>query len=152
MVRSDGIEISVSPEALLAKHDWQRHPQLQDFASFRAFHSIADALHELGLACGPTGSVGFALATGAPILRIDSDIDLLVRAPQTLSDQQAEKLQHIKKLVVAHACRIDIQIDTGNGGFAFEEWARNPEKILLKTATGPKLTATPWDYPMELGA
>ncbi|PRC94725.1 malonate decarboxylase holo-ACP synthase [Solimicrobium silvestre] len=152
MMRSDVVQDSVSPESLLAEHDWQRHLQGQDFPCVRALHSIAGALNALGLSCGPTGSVGFALATGASILRIDSDLDLLVRAPNTISNQQSDKLQHIKELVVSHQCRIDIQIDTGNGGFAFDEWARNPKKVLLKTATGPILTATPWISPMELDA
>jgi hypothetical protein len=34
---------------------------------------------------GITGSTGYALATGIPVIHADSDLDLLIRAPQPIS-------------------------------------------------------------------
>lgn len=118
--------------------------------------NLLPAMAGIGLPWGPTGSLGFALATGLPALHADSDIDLLVRAPAPLSQEQVRALAAV---VAGSARPIDMQIDTGAGGFAFKEWvARNPEwaghdaryprsgprRVLLKTGAGPVLAHDPW--------
>ena len=40
-------------------------------------------------------------------------------------------------------CRLDIQVDTGAGGFALAEYVRGG-RVMLKTAHGPVLVADPW--------
>ncbi|MBZ0057189.1 MULTISPECIES: malonate decarboxylase holo-ACP synthase [Enterobacteriaceae] len=89
---------------------------------------------------GITGSTAYALATEIPVLHADSDLDLLIRAPQPLTDEELRQWQaQIEKL----PCRADTQVETPYGAFALNEWLREG-RVLLKTATGPQLTATPW--------
>ncbi|WP_449413697.1 malonate decarboxylase holo-ACP synthase [Pandoraea soli] len=107
----------------------------------RALRDLALALNALGLHWGPTGGVGFALATGLPALHPQSDLDVLIRLPFPPSDVQCDALAWIAR---DRACRIDIQIDTGRGGFSLREWLRSPPRTLVKTDRGPKLVADPW--------
>jgi phosphoribosyl-dephospho-CoA transferase len=130
---------AVSPEAL-AKTAW--HGCLcASVAALEALRTLGPYLDEIGLPWGPAGSTGFALATGAPVLRPDSDLDLLVRAPSAPSAAQVAGLKALQGRV---ACRLDIQIDTGAGGFALNEWLAARPQVLLKTARGPVLVADPW--------
>ncbi|MBN9115401.1 MAG: malonate decarboxylase holo-ACP synthase, partial [Pandoraea sp.] len=90
---------------------------------------------------GPTGGVGFALATGLPALHPQSDLDVLIRLPFPPSDAQCDALAWIAR---DRTCRIDVQIDTGRGGFSLREWLRSPPRMLVKTDQGPTLVADPW--------
>ena len=105
-----------------------------------ALLELAPRLQALGLDWGPTGGAGFWLASGLPVLRPGSDLDLLVRAPQPLT---ADTLAALCALQLHAPCRVDIQVDTGHGGFALNEYARGG-RVLLKTAAGPLLVADPW--------
>lgn len=89
---------------------------------------------------GITGSTGYALATEIPVLHADSDLDLLIRAPQPLTH---DALRQWQAQVDTLPCRADTQVETPFGAFALNEWLREG-RVLLKTASGPQLTATPW--------
>jgi phosphoribosyl-dephospho-CoA transferase len=101
---------------------------------------LAPRLRTLGLAWGPVGGAGFWLASSLPVLRPTSDLDLLVRAPAPLAPSLLAELCALQENA---ACRVDIQVDTGAGGFALMELARGG-KVLLKTNHGPLLLANPW--------
>jgi len=91
---------------------------------------------------GITGSTGYALATGIAVIHADSDLDLLIRAPQPLSPDVLLAWQsHLEGAL----CRADTQVETPLGGFALNEWLRDG-KTLLKTDRGPRLTANPWAW------
>lgn len=89
---------------------------------------------------GIAGSVGYALATEIPVIHADSDLDLLIRAPQR---PEASELARWQAMVTQLPCRADTQIETPLGGFALTEWLREG-RALLKTARGPRLVADPW--------
>jgi phosphoribosyl-dephospho-CoA transferase len=129
----------VTPEALAADAGWRRLPAGR-CAALEALAALAPQLDASGLAWGPTGGVGFALASGLPVLRPDSDLDLLVRAPQPLDGAERAALLALGRY---DACRIDLQIDTGHGAFALAEWAAGG-RVLLKTNHGPLLCDDPW--------
>ncbi|UQV44165.1 malonate decarboxylase holo-ACP synthase [Janthinobacterium lividum] len=112
-------------------------------AALDALRQVAPLLDATGWVWGPTGGVGFALASGLPVLRADSDLDLVLRLSAPPDAAQAEALCAIAASVTA--CRLDLQIDTGLGGFAYAEWAAGRGRVLLKTDQGPVLTATPWE-------
>lgn len=133
-----GVRRRVSPEMLVAGAD---SPDRRGLPALNALAALAPAMDAIGLAWGPTGGVGFFLACGLPVLRPDSDLDLLVRAPQPLSACQAAALAALQ---ADAACRIDIQLDTGLGAFALAEWSRGGRRVLLKTGAGPVLTDDPW--------
>ena len=141
----------VSPEQLLARLDGLPQP-LRCFPTVQALQNLVPLLDETGLVWGPTGSTGFALATGHAVLRSESDLDVVVRAPDRLTDRQISQLTGVKrKQAEQGGCRLDIQIDTGLGGFALDEWLmrRGEGRVLLKTAIGPLLTADPWACVVE---
>jgi phosphoribosyl-dephospho-CoA transferase len=104
---------------------------------------LAPRLNDTGWAWGPTGGAGFALASGLPVLRADSDLDLVLRIVAEPDAVQTAALRAIAAL--ATGCRLDLQIDTGHGGFAYAEWAAGRAGVLLKTDHGPLLTSTPWE-------
>jgi phosphoribosyl-dephospho-CoA transferase len=52
-------------------------------------------------------------------------------------------LAALAELQDGQPCRIDIQVDTGAGGFALAEYVRGG-RVLLKTDAGPRLVADPW--------
>jgi phosphoribosyl-dephospho-CoA transferase len=110
--------------------------------------ALAPRLAELGLDWGPAGGAGFWLASGLPVLGPGSDLDLLVRVPHLPA---RETLAALCALQDRAACRIDVQLDNGIGGFALQETARGG-KVLLKTAAGPLLVANPWDAPAARSA
>lgn len=89
---------------------------------------------------GVTGSTGYALATGVSVLHAESDLDLLIRAPQPL---EREALQEWKACVDLFPCRVDTQVETPYGAFSLNEWLRDGY-VLLKTSRGVRLTAAPW--------
>ncbi|NVI85060.1 malonate decarboxylase holo-ACP synthase [Janthinobacterium sp. BJB401] len=147
MLRSErhGFEIDAAAVARRVTPEMLAHAPVADFscAALYALRLVAPLLDATGWAWGPTGGAGFALASGLPVLRADSDLDLVLRigAPPDLA--QADALRAIAATVTA--CRLDLQIDTGRGGFAYAEWAAGRAKVLLKTDHGPVLTATPWE-------
>ncbi|KAB8046479.1 malonate decarboxylase holo-ACP synthase [Janthinobacterium rivuli] len=120
-----------------------------DCTALDALRRVAPLLDATGWAWGPTGGVGFALASGLPVLRADSDLDLVLRIAAPPDAAQAEALRAIAATVTSSitACRLDLQIDTGHGGFAYAEWAAGRGRVLLKTERGPVLTAAPWELP-----
>jgi len=59
---------------------------------------------------------------------------------------RVEHIALLNALQSSSLCRIDIQIDTGNGGFSFAEWVARRKTVLLKTGIGPVLTANPWNF------
>lgn len=89
---------------------------------------------------GITGSTAYALATEIPVLHANSDLDLTIRAPEPLTQDELRTWQaQVEKL----PCRADTQVETPLGAFALNEWLREG-RVLLKTPTGPWLTTTPW--------
>ena len=131
----------LSPETLARQAAW-RLPGLECLPAAIALECIAPLLDASGLCWGPTGSMGFALASGLPALREQSDLDILVRCDAPFTQGQAQMLA---EMLDGHGCRIDMQIDTGHGGFAFTEWTRSHGRVLLKTGLGPFLTGDPWN-------
>jgi phosphoribosyl-dephospho-CoA transferase len=110
------------------------------FPCIAALLGLAPRLQALGLDWGPVGGAGFWLASGLPVLRPTSDLDLLVRAPEPLPPATVAGLVALQR----HApCRIDVQVDTGSGGFALMEYARGG-RLMLKTDHGPRLVSDPW--------
>jgi len=89
---------------------------------------------------GVTGSTGYALATGILVLHAKSDLDVVIRAPQQLS---RDLLQQWQVQTETLPCRVDTQVETPSGAFSLNEWLRE-SRVLLKTATGPILTTSPW--------
>jgi len=117
-----------------------RHAE-RDLPCLQTLAALAPALDALPLAWGVTGSVGFSLASGFDVLRPDSDLDLLVRAP---TPADAVTLHGIGTLLGSSAARVDVQVETPLGAFALQEWLRTGGPVLLKTDAGPMLCNDVW--------
>lgn len=133
-----------TPQQLAAARGWHRAGPRADLPALTALAQVAPRLDRLGLDWGITGGAGFELACGRPVLRPDSDLDLLIRCPQPVSAQQAGTWL---ALLAGTACRIDVQLETPAGGVALAEWARGG-RCLVKRTDGPCLVDDPWQAPL----
>lgn len=132
----------VRPETLARNAVWQNRLTLRHFSAIAALKELTPHLDATGLCWGPTGSVGYTLATGLPVLNAQSDLDLVVRASVPPTPAQIAILRAATSLA---SCRVDMQIDTGRGAFSFSEWADGQGRVLVKTDLGPLLLVDPWD-------
>ncbi|AMB84052.1 phosphoribosyl-dephospho-CoA transferase [Pseudomonas agarici] len=126
----------VRPEDLIDIADCGR-----DWPALQALHYLRPLLNASGMAWGVGGSAGFELASGLPILHQQSDLDLIVRAPQALSRGQAAGL--LRQLDNPF-CRVDLQLQAPRGAVALAEWAGTARRVLLKRAEGAVLVVDPW--------
>lgn len=118
-----------------------------DLPALHALIRLKPVMDELGLDWGVTGSVGYQLATGVASAHANSDLDLLVRAPQLIARSRARALL---QQVDNGACRVDIQLETPAGAIALREWAGNATRILLKCPTGARLIENPWNEQVQV--
>ena len=124
-----------SPEQLRTLEVVRPVPALQALRALQRQWSTAPYLW------GPTGSVGFELASGIATVKETSDLDLLVRCPEPLTQRE---LGEIANDCDRLGCRVDVQIETTSGAFALSELLSKPEKLLLRTGQGPVLVRNPW--------
>ncbi|AWS44128.1 phosphoribosyl-dephospho-CoA transferase [Streptosporangium sp. 'caverna'] len=128
---------SVSPEELR-----KRRPRLSPLtAALSAVALRLAAELEGDVAWGPVGSVGFELATGAPVTHPGSDLDLLIRTPRGLERTRAARLA---AAFAALPIAVDCQLETPSGGVALAEWARPDGPVMARTDHGPRLVNDPW--------
>jgi len=92
------------------------------------------------LVYGPTGSVGFELASGLATATDSSDLDLLVRIVDWLP------LGIARDMVTALAelpCRVDVLLETAVGAMSLSEYARGEPSLLVRRIEGPALIPHP---------
>lgn len=132
----------VTPEALRGVTPEAGRVDLPAFALLRAVAPLCDDTH---YAWGPTGSVGFELASGVTTVTPTSDLDLLVRAPTPLTRKQASDFYTaLSNAASAMGTRIDIQVETCDSVFSLAEFARPGVRVMLRSPSGPVLVADPW--------
>jgi len=136
-VALDAVASVLTPRMLAQR----AHAADAEFPCIAALRALALRLDALDVDWGPAGGAGYWLACGLPVLRATSDLDLLVRLPRRPA---AATLAALAALHEGQPCRIDIQVDTGAGGFALAEYVRGG-RVLLKTDAGPRLVADPWE-------
>lgn len=138
----ESIVDTITPEQLASQQAWNGTERLAHIAALQALPLIADLFAAHGLTWGPTGSVGFELASGILTAKPTSDLDIVVRVPEPLDKKQAAQLY--ARLRDAARVRIDVQLDTPHGAVALAEYAGGDGPMLLKTLHGPRLVANPW--------
>jgi phosphoribosyl-dephospho-CoA transferase len=109
-------------------------------AVMRTLSAVRPVLDQTGLRWGPTGSVGFELATGVPTATGESDLDLLIRASQ-VTPSILRPLTELHLLFAGQPARIDCQVETPWGAAAFAELTGGQPEILMRTETGPQLVS-----------
>jgi phosphoribosyl-dephospho-CoA transferase len=142
----DAVTERVSPEDLAAARSWRHMPRARSVRSLRVLDAVDELCTSLGLAWGPTGSVGFELATGVPSAGVASDLDVVIRAPQPWSLEYAREIADCLNRLPA---RVDAQLDVPAGAVALDEYARGGP-VLLRAPDGRGLTRDPWlEAPIE---
>jgi phosphoribosyl-dephospho-CoA transferase len=113
-------------------------PPRRDLAVMSILQAVRSLLDDTGLRWGPTGSVGFELATGIPTATTESDLDLLVRVTRG-SAEVLRCLAALHREFGSLAVRVDCQVETPAGAVALAELVRGPSDVMVRTAEGPRL-------------
>lgn len=129
-VTPEWVRQTVTPEALrIVEPLARRHlPAMRTLAAVRA------ALRDMAVDWGPTGSVGYELATGVPTATPESDLDLVVRAPT-----DPALLSAVHHRLRGWDARVDCQVETRSGAIALAELVFDCDEVLARTPTGPRL-------------
>jgi phosphoribosyl-dephospho-CoA transferase len=137
------VEAAATPEELL---DVGPSGERRAFPAFVALNTLrSNAATLAAFRWGPTGSVGFELATGFPAVTSSSDLDLLVRAPIRLTHETAAALlSELQAYAGRGGIRIDAQVETPAGGVALAELAADKLRVMARHSEGPRLVADPW--------
>lgn len=90
---------------------------------------------------GVTGSYAFSAVTGEHTATASSDLDVLWRQATAMAMEEAKDMYaQMKQLPIP----VDVQIETGVGGFSLADWVNSTGRVLLKTNHGPQLRTNPW--------
>ena len=131
----------VRPEELLAiARSSSTH--IDRTPALKALREVIESWRDLSLPWGPTGSVGFELATGHPVTTEASDLDLAVRATNRIDTERALFLwDRLAGLQV----KVDVRVETPMCGFSFDEYAHaSSARILLRYPDGLRMGDDPW--------
>ncbi len=137
-----------SPESLL--HAPVTRERAAAIPALAALERVADVIARYGCRGGPGGSVGFELASGVETARAESDLDLVLRHPESLTRDRARALRDA--LVVAAApVRVDAILETPIGTVSLLEFTSDSERVVVRTQDGPLLLCTdPWTMGMSV--
>jgi phosphoribosyl-dephospho-CoA transferase len=138
-VANEAVHRVIGPGVL---RSWNVDIARRSLPAIEALRYAEERLRPLMLEWGPVGSVGFELATGLSVTRLESDLDLVIYALHPVPRDEVRCFWNV--LDVAPA-RIDVRLETPVGGFSLEEYVRNGQgRVLLHMPTGPILTDDPW--------
>ncbi|HZC36246.1 MAG TPA: malonate decarboxylase holo-ACP synthase, partial [Chthoniobacterales bacterium] len=147
-VDPESIRKRMTPEQIIAARPWlidnqQINDRAKEIPAINALAAIEDKPGSFPLVYGPTGSVGFELASGIPTASSTSDLDLLIRAPERVPIGLAKEIMTIFSEL---PCRIDAQLETPRGAISLAEYARGETPLLSRQPSGPALVSDPWDW------
>ncbi len=133
---SDVIRVR-TPEDLRAGHD---RDSLPDVAATKALRVLAASLEGDWACWGPTGSVGFSLATEHAVVSETSDLDLLIRCPIRPAPGSLER---VARLFAEQEARVDCLLETPVGAVHLDDLRRDGPS-LVRTPEGARLCEDPW--------
>jgi len=116
--------------------------RLSEAPAFHALTLLRERWERHSLKWGPTGSVGFELATGCLTVTRSSDLDLVLRADEPLTIScAAALLSEANGLAAA----VDIRVETPFCGFSLYEFVREGSRsILLRYPSTVIIGDDPW--------
>jgi len=137
------VEQIVTPQILARQRTWHGRPRTKLLPALLVLDAAAAILEEHGCEdlWGPGGSVGFELASGVPSVSAQSDLDLVLDAPEPLEVRDAAALFTALERLSA---RVDLLLETPLGAVALSEYASGQGVVLLRTPSGGRLVADPW--------
>lgn len=137
----DAIIEKVGPEDLIEQRLWKTSPRRSQIEAINFLDKLIEIYSAYSLSWGPTGSVGFELASGVPTAHAGSDLDVVIRAPQRLEQSVTQELIEFHK---SFPFRIDVQLETPLGAVSLVEYAIGTGSMLLRADLGPRLVKDPW--------
>jgi len=121
--------------------------------AFMVLQGLAPVLRRFRLVWGPTGSVGFELATGQPVVQAGSDLDVLIRLPEWIGRDTGQSLLRTLSTQAAQAgVRIDAQLETPGGAVSLAEYAGSTRRVLLRGSGEPVFVDDPWAWGANQGS
>lgn len=139
-VHAGSVAARVAPEYLVSAWAWRHTPRTRSIGALRVLDRVEGLLTPLGLAWGPTGSVGFELATGVATTHAASDLDVILRLPEPWPVDEA---RHLADELARLPVPVDVQLELPNGAVALAEYARGG-RVMLRAPGGPRLVWDPW--------
>jgi phosphoribosyl-dephospho-CoA transferase len=137
----DAIVEKVEPELLVSQLRWKTSSRRSKMKALEILDELNAFYSSFAFSWGPTGSIGFELATGFPTVHEGSDIDIVLRAPKPLEKESAQALIDFHE---QFPVRLDVQLETPFGAVSLVEYASVTGTILLRTSLGPCLVHNPW--------
>lgn len=125
----------ISPESLV-----ERIELFKDEQYFLALKNMKEAFKQFNVVWGPTGSVGFEIATSIKVTTPNSDIDICLYQEEINQELLIEVGSFLETLDV----RVDVQVETPSmGAFLLNDYLRNGETgFIVRTPFGPQLCTT----------
>lgn len=140
-VSSAAITESIKPEQLVERRVWRKYRRREQIAALRHLELLTDTWTSSDVVWGPVGVIGFELATRHPITDQHSDLEIMIRAGNRISFEQAEAYLEV---AVSAEIHVEVQLETPQGGVSLLDYLRRPPKFLVQTDAGPKLVRDPW--------
>ena len=135
----------LSPEDLTVSRYIVEGKRKDVVPALAALARVAPILARRGQRWGPGGSVGFEFATSVPTATTSSDLDLILRQDRRFEPNEAFDLRAALAEAAAPA-RIDVMIETPQGGVSLADLAAMPAQVLVRTPDGARLAADPWMF------
>lgn len=133
----------LTPEDLIDQSDMIEPKRREEAPALAALARVAPLLASHRLRWGPGGSAGFEIATGVPTATCSSDLDLILRRDRRFAPGEAiDLLAAVTE--AASPVQIDVMLETPCGGVSLADLAAMPDKMLVRTPAGPRLSADPW--------
>jgi phosphoribosyl-dephospho-CoA transferase len=133
----------VTSRQLSASGAWKNSPRRTHVPALQALDRVETIMraHGFEYQWGPTGSVGFELASGCPTATERSDLDLAVYLDRPWSVASARSLQ---SALATLPVRTDLLVEMPHGAVALSEYATMQGSFVLRTALGPRLVGDLW--------
>jgi phosphoribosyl-dephospho-CoA transferase len=131
-IHEDHIEEVITPNSLVNRID-----EFQDKIYYPTLKSIRDEFAKLDLSWGPTGSIGFEIATNMNVTSINSDVDISIYVEAIDQDLLEEVGGFLRSL----DRKIDVQVEVPIlGAFLLNDFLKNQEPgFIVRTPFGPQL-------------
>lgn len=122
----------IKPTSLVSRID-----QFQGQNYYYSLERIREEFNKLKVSWGPTGSVGFELATSIMVTSPNSDIDLSIYLDKIENDI----LKEVGDFIVTLNQRIDVQIEVPMlGAVLLQDYLNNKETgFIVRTQYGPQI-------------
>jgi phosphoribosyl-dephospho-CoA transferase len=136
------VEKIIRPRDLLCSRALAQTGDAASAAALSQLRIVMGRWREVAHPWGPSGSVGFELATGFKCVGPSSDLDLVLYADDPMERGHAMSLQDS---LSGGPARVDALVETPLCAFSLAEYANGrSDRILLRTVHGPRLGSNPW--------